>query len=532
MFYLFTGFKAVSVIGGRDISEDRRRLSNCKTIVATLGRLLHLINNRVISIKQIKLVVLDEVDKLIGSDFRSNIDKLFKMFPLKPQMIASSATYADGLDKQIMAYMQNPAAISVTHGMPILIGIKQFVHVVKATGNLNNEATTPIIKMMLCKVEAIELILKNISFKQCILFSNSQMRAESFFSYLTGKGWTVDLIIGSHEQKIRTSTFHKFCKFESRILIASDVMARGIDVENVNLVINLDVPTDSSTYLHRIGRCGRFGTYGIAITLISDNMDMNKFKEIMGNIGGDDIKLSLLPSVSELDNTRLWDFSNEQSIVSIFNETDEMPNEGKSFVNYRENSSNVTESNQDGLSTQNKNIELLEISKLMLENKPTNAIQVDLDLFTDYSNLDVALNTAIVESNEEIQMKYSDQEVSSNEAINVTNEDVHMKRISQPDTSQNHAFVQAVKNLQISEKRDVSASIVMVDSKRENFNADKPDNSTYVATMMKKKAAKLHDPVRKSKSRIQNLWQNIYWQQFNQINQYFCWTKSSLPPKR
>lgn len=533
---------AVSVIGGRDISEDRRRLSKCTAIVATLGRLLHLINNCVISIKQIKLVVLDEADQLITGDFRSSIDKLFRMFARKPQVIASSATYADGLDKLLLKYMHNPAAVSATHEIPMLIGIKQFVHIV--TGNSIDDAKIPTIKTMMDKVDAIDHILKNVSFKQCILFSNSQMRAESFFSYLTAKGWKVDLIIGSHEQYRRTSTFQKFCKYESRILIASDVVARGIDVENVNLVVNLDVPTNSSSYLHRIGRCGRFGTCGIAITLLNDDADLKRFQEMLGYIGANGIKISLLPSLSKLNNIQLWNFSNEQSDVSIFNDVDTVSVEAKCPSGI-EATIDVNEVNKGKASVQSQNIELLDICKLMLENKSHSSVQVDLDLFADYSNQDVRPDETADSPNDIKEINYSAQGATSNELILMTNRDADAtnEKLSDtdaankegalaPDTLPNDVFLQAVKNLQIGQSYDVFSPI-MADSNsfEESFTEGRPNFSTYVAAVTRKDSTKKHNLCRKSKLKAQYHWQSIYWQQYNQINQYFCWTKSSSASK-
>lgn len=517
----------MSVIGGRDISEDRHRLSKCKTIVATLGRLLHLINNRVISIKQIELVVLDEADKLITNDFRSNIDKLFKMFPSNPQIIASSATYANGLDKLLLTYMRNPVAVSASNEKPILIGIKQFVHVVRETAESSNEATTPIIKMMMRKVEATEHILKNISFKQCILFSNSQMRAESFFSYLTGKGWNVDLIIGSHEQKLRTSTFQKFCKFESRILIASDVLARGIDVENVNLVLNLDVPTDSSTYLHRIGRCGRFGTYGIAITLVTDNVEMNTLQTMLRNIGANAINVSLLPTDMELDNSRMWDFSNQQSDASIFDEINELSKgEITSDNNSHESESNATNSKPNGNNTENQNAELLEISKLMLENKPHSSVQVELDLFSDYSNQDRTLDAEIGSTNADSSNEVTYQDHRKIEEI-----------IAIPEATVCYDFLQAVKSLKICQLSDnFSENVIDSKTKSKCETEVKPDEDIHIKTITNKNVVRKRIIGRKQKSPVfypigQHYWHNIFWHQYNQINQY-CWgMQNNLPRK-
>lgn len=531
------------MIGGRDLSEDRRRLSKCTAIVATLGRLLHLINNCVISIKQIKLVVLDEADKLITGDFRSDIDKLFRMFSPRPQVVASSATYADGLDKLLLKYMHNPAAVSATHEMPMLIGIKQFVHPVADSSN--DGATIPTIKTMMNKVEAIEHILKNVSFKQCILFSNSQMRAESFSSYLAAKGWKVDLIIGSHAQHQRTSTFQKFCKFELRILVASDVIARGIDVENVNLVINLDVPTNSSTYLHRIGRCGRFGTCGIAITLVNDDTDLKRFQDMLGCIGANGIKISVLPSVSKLNNIQLWNFSNGQSDASIFNGVDRVSIEAKCPSDIASETLIVNEVNKGKASVQSQNIELLDISKLMLVNKSQSSVQVDLDLFADYSNQDVTPNGIADSPNDRKEMNCSGQEATSDKLILMANgnADLINEKLPHndaankggslaPDTLSNDAFLLAVKNLQIGQSNDV-VSPIMVDSNsfEESFAEGNPNSSICVPVVTRKNSTKKHNLLRKSKLKAQNHWQSIYWQQYNQINQYFCWTKSRSASK-
>lgn len=492
------------MIGGRDICEDRRRLIKSTTIVATLGRLLHLVENCVISLKEISLVVLDEADKLITSDFRSNIEKLFRTLSVKPQVIACSATYADGLDKLLLKYMKNPAAVSATSDRPTLIGIKQFIHSVTEGDNGHNEAATPAIKMMMCKVDAVENILKRISFKQCILFSNSQMRAESFFSYLKQRGWEVDLIIGSHEQHLRTSTFQRFREFESRILIASDVMARGVDVENVNLVINLDMTTDSSTYLHRIGRCGRFGTYGIAITLISDRKEMDKFEQMLGSIGADGAKFSILNLNSELDEPQPSDFPNAHNEDSVFGEIDASI-DLRDLSNIKRVTSPVKiESSQ--VCPQNKNMELLQLSKLMLDHKPGEHVKVDLDLFADYTNCNDA-------------------------HINGTKTTKRECTISSSDSVTNRVFLQAMKRLEVSRPLDV-ADAVTVESptKPDDVTERSIDNSSKIPTVIRKIAPKKHERASKSRAMSQQFWESIYWQQYNQINQYYVhWMKRGFP---
>lgn len=260
--------------------------------------------------QHIDLLVLDEADKLFTVDFRKDINILLKALKKNRQTVASSATYADGLDQLIVSYMQNPTAVSTTHELPMLAGVRQFVYSIESEPNINTEQlSAPAIQKMLHKVKAIDNIFSHLTFKQCVLFSNSQMRAESFTNYLTAKSWAVDLIVGSQDQNVRTSTLDKFRRYKSRILITSDLMARGVDIDSINLVINLDVPSDSSTYLHRIGRCGRFGTKGIAITLVDDEEDMLKLRKLLGQIDGSRAKVEKISSTTKLINSDLWDDS-------------------------------------------------------------------------------------------------------------------------------------------------------------------------------------------------------------------------------
>lgn len=200
-----------SVIGGRDIADDRKRISKCRAIVGTPGRILHLIKNNFVCLQNIQTLVLDEADKLMTDNFYSDINILLNALCKNRQIIASSATYANGLDKLIVSLMQNPIAVSTSRETPVLIGIKQFVMPVEKFSFPNSvENSTPSIQAMWRKVAAVEYILKTTSYKQCILFSNSQLRATSFANYLTQNKWTVELVLGSHDQNTRTAIMQKF----------------------------------------------------------------------------------------------------------------------------------------------------------------------------------------------------------------------------------------------------------------------------------------------------------------------------------
>lgn len=375
------------MIGGRDIADDRRRLSKCKAIVGTLGRLLHLVRNNVISLKEINTVVLDEADKLVSNDFKSDIDKLFKMMSADRQVIASSATYADGLDRTLLAYMKSPIAVSSSQKSPILIGVKQFFYSVEPESAEAEAAAAPAIQTMLRKIAAVKRILRNVPFKQCILFSNSQLRAESYHKYLTNDGWTVDLILGSQEQSIRTSTFKKFCSSQTRILIASDLMARGVDVENVNLVINLDVPGNSSTYLHRVGRCGRFGSHGIAVTLSVDESEEEKFRKMLSEIGGPAVGVLSFPRGEKLVGTDLWKMSNKEGDAGVFGlfgcAEEASEDENQSEADMEEEITPESEMVIDEV--EEENVNLLQIAQLLI-GPAAKSVQIDTGIFDDYTS--------------------------------------------------------------------------------------------------------------------------------------------------
>lgn len=345
-----------------------------------------------ILLKHIGLLVLDEADKLLAGDFRKDVKLIFDVLNKNRQTIASSATYADDLDKLLLKFMQNPIAVSTTREIPMLIGVKQFLYDIEQLPMSNTEeATAPAIQIMLRKVKAVEFILSNITFKQCILFSNSQLRAESFTNYLLKNNWTVDLILGSQVQEVRTSTLQKFRQYESRILVSSDLMARGIDIENVNLVINLDVPSDSSTYLHRIGRCGRFGTRGIAITLISDQADMRKFETLMEHINYNKAKIDNFPSPSPTLDADVWDFTNHSEELSFNNDPVHNGNGVNSCNGETDASSEskpIETSNQEARidETERKNVDLLEIAKLLVSSDSIKQVDIDLDIFSTYAN--------------------------------------------------------------------------------------------------------------------------------------------------
>ncbi|PSN56877.1 hypothetical protein C0J52_00654 [Blattella germanica] len=214
---------------------------------------------------------------------------IFSKLPESKQMIASSATYPGELDVFLSRYMRCPTHVSPGPEVPILLGLKQFVSVVQ--NHLNSMVQVK------NKVKELLRILSSIPFKQCLVFTNYQTRAESICNQLKSLGWAALYITGGQDQYDRLEAVASLREFRCRVLLSTDLAARGIDAENVNLVVNLDVPNNGPTYLHRIGRAGRYGSHGISVSVVSDGKELEQFRKVLGTIGTT-LAVSKLPCTS------------------------------------------------------------------------------------------------------------------------------------------------------------------------------------------------------------------------------------------
>lgn len=304
-------FKAVCVIGGMDVAEDRMRLQGAKAVVGTPGRILHLIQNEVLNTSHIKILVLDEADKIYSKSFRQDLEKILNSLVNRKQTIACSATFADNLDRDLAKIMKNPLLISTEERATLLVGIKQFVYELP-------QQKTSILEMQL-KLDAVRHIFGRVAFKQCIIFAGSQSRAESYCNYLQKDGWPCDLITGAQDQNTRLEQFRKFREFKTRILLSTDLMSRGVDSEHVNMVINLELPADSVTYLHRIGRAGRFGSHGVAISFVTAEKDRKIFNKLVSDVGTG-MKVLKFPSKTTEDKEErdVWNFDSFDDDIKHF----------------------------------------------------------------------------------------------------------------------------------------------------------------------------------------------------------------------
>ncbi|XP_063811433.1 probable ATP-dependent RNA helicase DDX20 [Pseudophryne corroboree] len=253
------GLECHVFIGGTPLPQDKARLKKCHIAVGSPGRIKQLIEIGYLNTGSIRLFILDEADKLLEEgSFQDQINWIYSSLPANKQMLAVSATYPESLAKALTKYMREPTFVRLNVTDPSLIGLKQYYRVV-------NLHALPH-KVFEEKVHHLLELFSRVPFNQALVFSNLHSRAQHLADVLTSKGFPAVCISGGMNQNQRLDAMAKLKQYHCRVLISTDLTSRGIDAEKVNLVINLDVPHDWETYMHRIGRAGRFGTYGLSVS--------------------------------------------------------------------------------------------------------------------------------------------------------------------------------------------------------------------------------------------------------------------------
>ncbi|PZC74447.1 hypothetical protein B5X24_HaOG207850 [Helicoverpa armigera] len=266
------------VIGGLPVHEDIAKLKNkVHVVVGSPGRLRHLIQANHMDISAVRLLVLDEADKLMDKNFQADINYIFSVLPKEKQVIMSSATYPQVLKSVMTKYVQNAQHIC-PDSTTVLIGIKQLILTVKSNSNIVRQTKN--------RFDELLKILSKKNFKQCLIFCNYQVRVRGLCQMLLREKWPAEKLHGQQEQTDRLDALKMLQDYKCRILISTDLAARGIDASNVDLVINFEPPYDWQTYLHRIGRAGRFGSYGTAVTILSEGQEESTFKKMIRSING------------------------------------------------------------------------------------------------------------------------------------------------------------------------------------------------------------------------------------------------------
>ncbi|KAM9475707.1 putative ATP-dependent RNA helicase DDX20 [Clarias gariepinus] len=279
------GLECHVFIGGRPVSQDKLHLKKCHIAIGSPGRIKQLIEIGALLTASVRLFVLDEADKLLEEgSFQEQINWIFSSLPVNKQMLALSATYPDSLAQHLCRYMREPTFVRLNPTDPGLIGLKQFYKLVHSHSLPH--------KIFEEKVQNLLELFSKVPFNQALVFSNLHTRAQHLADVLSSKGLPAVCISGGLSQEQRLEAMSKLKQYQCRVLISTDLTSRGIDAEKVNLVINLDVPQDWETYMHRIGRAGRFGTLGVAVTYCCHGEEENKMMAIAQKCS---LALSLLP---------------------------------------------------------------------------------------------------------------------------------------------------------------------------------------------------------------------------------------------
>uniref|UniRef100_A0A665T577 RNA helicase n=1 Tax=Echeneis naucrates TaxID=173247 RepID=A0A665T577_ECHNA len=300
------GLECHVFIGGRPVSQDKLHLKRCHVAVGSPGRIKQLIELGMLSTASIRLFVLDEADKLLEEgSFQEQINWIFSSLPVNKQMLALSATYPESLAQHLTHYMQEPTFVRLNPSDMGLKGLKQYYKLVQSHPLPH--------KVFEEKVQHLLELFSKIPFNQALVFSNLHTRAQHLADILSSKGLPAVCISGGLSQDQRLEALSKLKQYQCRVLISTDLTSRGIDAEKVNLVINLDLPQDWETYMHRIGRAGRFGTQGLGVTYCCHGEEENKMMAIAQKCG---LSLSVLPSTIEpglMDEPCDWDVCPEAS---------------------------------------------------------------------------------------------------------------------------------------------------------------------------------------------------------------------------
>ena len=252
-------------MGGIDIRENiQKLLDKPHIIIGTPGRVLDMLNRRYIDKDTIKLLIIDEADELLSDIFISQIQDIFKILPTNMQVCLFSATMNDMFFDITQKFMNNPIRILIKNDELTLEGIKQYYVNVE-----RNEF----------KYDTLIDLYSSFSMSQSIIYCNSKRIVDILSERLTNEQFSVSFIHGGIPQTERNKRIKSFRDGESRILISTDLLARGIDIQQISLVINYDIPKEKENYIHRIGRSGRYGRKGIALNFIT-NYDIDKIQTI------------------------------------------------------------------------------------------------------------------------------------------------------------------------------------------------------------------------------------------------------------
>jgi translation initiation factor 4A len=251
-------------VGGTSVREDMRILQDCQLVVGTPGRVLDLIGRGALPMEKLQFLVLDEADEMLSRGFRDQIFDIFQEMPPDVQVCLFSATIPQEVLEVTQKFMRDPVRILVKKEMVTLEGIKQFYVGVEQES---------------WKLDTLCDLYETLTITQAVIYCNTRRKVDWLTDQMTQRDHTVSSMHGDMTAEERSLVLKEFRQGSSRVLITTDLLARGIDVQQVSLVINYDLPKNRENYIHRIGRAGRFGRKGVAINFVT-NDDTRSLREL------------------------------------------------------------------------------------------------------------------------------------------------------------------------------------------------------------------------------------------------------------
>ncbi|MBC6608964.1 DEAD/DEAH box helicase [Hymenobacter sp. BT188] len=260
-----SGLAVVPIYGGSSYDRQFRALERgVQIVIGTPGRVMDHLERGTLKLDHCKMIILDEADEMLDMGFREDIETVLKRMPEERQTVFFSATMSRPIMEMTKRYQKDPQIVKVNHQEMTVSNIEQSYYEVR--GPQKKDVLTRLIDMF--------------NLKSAIVFANTKRMVDEIVGDLQAKGYFAEGLHGDMGQQQRQNTLDKFRKGTLEILVATDVAARGIDVENVEAVINYDLPADEEYYVHRIGRTGRAGKSGRAFTFVSGR-DIYKLRDIM-----------------------------------------------------------------------------------------------------------------------------------------------------------------------------------------------------------------------------------------------------------
>ena len=245
--------KTVSIVGGMPYPVQNRLLkAGADILVATPGRLLDQMQSGRVDLSRLEMLVLDEADRMLDMGFKDDLEAIVKQTPAERQTLLFSATIDNNIARLAQGMLKNPARIDVSGQSAKHENIEQRLHFADDMAHKNR---------------LLDHLLRDVDMQQAIVFTSTKRAADDLANDLHSQGFSAAALHGDMKQGARTRTLQMLRKGGLRVLVATDVAARGIDVQGISHVINYDLPRQAEDYVHRIGRTGRAGKNGIAISL-------------------------------------------------------------------------------------------------------------------------------------------------------------------------------------------------------------------------------------------------------------------------